>query len=160
MRWTVALWLLAIMGCSNRGLHDSADAGVATDLALPASADLAATGYACQRSLDELCATLGCVRTLAEAIVPSSWCTPPGPPAVLTRLQYCGTRAYVEVTIGMGGAETWIYDVASGQLLAVFDDDDDPSNSIECAAGPARWDDPAPFPFACPVDAGETTLCL
>jgi hypothetical protein len=166
MRRTAALLLLAIIGCSDRTLHDSSDAGVATDLAVQAPADLAPAdglaGYACKQSVDELCATRvpACVRTLAEAIIPSSWCTPPGPAAVQTRLQYCGTRAYVEITIGMGGAETWIYDVGSGQLLAIFDDDDDPSNTIQCVAGPARWSDPAPFPFACPVDAGGTTLCI
>ena len=175
MRQLVAIGFgvsLAVTGCASRALHDgTSDLGGerSTDLATTSAtpADLAMASdfsqppddqrltYGCPQTIAAFCTPdRDCVMTLAAASQSSTWC-PNGPPTYL--LVSCDGRSYVIDSTGMG-SQTFVYDNATGALIGIFGDDDDPSNSIECFAGPPQWDGPVPYPFACP-GVTPTLLC-
>ncbi|MCU1281054.1 MAG: hypothetical protein JWM53_4600 [bacterium] len=134
--------LLLVAGCGSGSSN-------ATDMQSGAALDLAVA--ACTRTLDGDCATQAtgyCVRTLAAAQMPSTWCPDGGTQATAT-LQHCAGGQTLIVVAYTDSSDHFVYD-ASGALIAIFTAL--PHQPATCAGGPGSF----PAPSGC--DAA-TSIC-
>jgi hypothetical protein len=113
------------------------------DLAMP-SHDVGT--LRCQQPLDTYCAHVECIGDLATARQPATWCSDAGgPPLVYT--QSCAGFTLV-FTIATDSGPGWVYDTATGNLVAVLGR---ANTDGGCTAGPAEIE-----LLAC---GGDTQIC-
>ena len=148
-----ALWLLLLVAGCGGGKSPVADLGApdASVADLAPAIDLFAGSYSCQEPLDEYCAQAGhsCVRQLAAADKPDAGCGPNLGIVATT----CGSYVYVTsytltsdytpsgpVDGGVFVYSIAVYDIASGQLVAILADGS--AGNSDCLAGPGTFADP------------------
>lgn len=147
-----ALWLvLLLVGCGG-GKSPSDDLGApdASVADLAPSTDFFVGRYSCQKPLDEYCAQQGgCIRQLADADKPDAGCNP----NLGIVAASCGSHVYITsyvlvrdytpsgyVDAGVDVLRIMVYDIASGQLVAVLADGS--AGNSDCLAGPGTFADP------------------
>lgn len=140
MRSLVPLLLLAAAGCGSSS---------STSNDMQASGGDMATALSCSATLDARCAQGGCVRDLASAQQPSSWCPDGGTSIGNVTLQHCAGSQTV-ITVGyVDSTDEFVY--AGGMLVAVLSGVPH-SQTLVCTGGPTT--------FAAPSGCdAPTTLC-